>query len=35
MEGLNIYDFFAFEHANRPNRPTTQPAYRLETEKLA
>ena len=25
MEGLNVYDLNAFEHANWPNRPTSLP----------
>ena len=30
-----VCDLYAFEHANRPNRPTTQPANRPKSEKLA
>ena len=30
-----VCDLYVFEHANRPNRPTTQPAYQLKSEKLA
>ena len=30
-----VCDLYAFEHANRPNQPTTQPAYRPKSEKLS
>ena len=30
-----VCDLYAFEHADRPNRPTTQPAHRPKSEKLA
>ena len=30
-----VCDLYAFELANRPNRPTTQPAYRPKSEKRA
>jgi len=30
-----VYDLYAFEHANRPNRPTIQPAYWPNSEKPA
>ena len=28
-------DFYAFKHAHQPNQPTTQPAYRPKSGKLA
>ena len=31
----HVYDLKRFHHANRPNRPTTQPAFRPESEKRA
>ena len=34
LRGPTVYDLYAFEHSNRPNRPTTQPAYRLKVKNL-
>ena len=34
-DSTHVCDLFMFEHANWPNRPTIQPAYRSKREKLA
>ena len=33
-DSTHVCDLFMFEHAYRPNRPTTQPAYQPKSEKL-
>ena len=33
-DSTHVCDLFMFEHANRPNQPTTQPAYRPKSKNL-